>query len=89
MQGTLSALACASGSLEIHATMLFHTWVFFVFFLIIYLAKYVVLAPLPSELYRDASHPLAEGYKQLARQRAKEPFFRSAAPSPVGFGPDR
>src|SRR6516162_2411548 len=36
MQGTLSALACASGSLEIRATMLFHTWVFFAFFLIVY-----------------------------------------------------
>jgi hypothetical protein len=33
--------------------------------------------PLPSELYGDATHPLAEGYKQLARQLAEEPFFRS------------
>jgi hypothetical protein len=37
---------------------------------------HVVLSPLPSELYGDASHPLAEGYKQLAQKLANEPFFR-------------
>lgn len=31
--------------------------------------------PLPSEYYGDASHPLAEGYKQLARQLVNEPIF--------------
>lgn len=31
--------------------------------------------PLPSELYGDASHPLAEGYKLLARQLEKVPGF--------------
>jgi hypothetical protein len=46
---------------------------------------HAVLPPLPSEQYGDASHPLPEGYKQLARQLAKEPFFRSAAPPPAGF----
>jgi hypothetical protein len=50
---------------------------------------HAVLSPLPSEQYGDASHPLAEGYKQLARQLAKEPFFRFAAPSPVGFVQNR
>jgi hypothetical protein len=34
--------------------------------------------PLPSEQYGDASHPLAEGYEQLARQLANDPFFRLA-----------
>jgi hypothetical protein len=34
--------------------------------------------PLPSEQYGDASHPLAEGYEQLARQLATDPFFRIA-----------
>jgi hypothetical protein len=46
---------------------------------------HAVPSPLPSEQYGDASHPLAGGYKQLARQLAKESFFRSAALSPVGF----
>ena len=32
--------------------------------------------PLPSALYGDASHPLAEGYRQLAHQLANDPFFR-------------
>jgi len=36
---------------------------------------HAVPPPLPSEQYGDASHPLAEGYKQLAEQLAKEPFF--------------
>lgn len=35
-------------------------------------------SPLPSEHYGDASHPLAEGYKLLAQQLVKEPYFRSA-----------
>jgi hypothetical protein len=29
---------------------------------------YLAPEPLPSELYADASHPLSEGYAQLARQ---------------------
>ncbi len=33
--------------------------------------------PLPSEQYGDASHPLAEGYKQLARMLTEDPFFQS------------
>jgi len=36
---------------------------------------HAVPPPLPSEQYGDASHPLAAGYKQLAEQLAKEPFF--------------
>jgi hypothetical protein len=32
---------------------------------------------LPSELYGDASHPLAEGYARLARELLKEPSFRA------------
>jgi hypothetical protein len=39
--------------------------------------------PLPSEQYGDASHPLAQGYEQLARQLAKAPFFQSPAPDLV------
>ena len=38
---------------------------------------HAVPPPLPSEQYGDASHPLAEGYKQLARQLAEDPFFQS------------
>jgi hypothetical protein len=38
---------------------------------------HAIPAALPSEQYGDASHPLAEGYKQLARQLGEEPFFRS------------
>jgi hypothetical protein len=38
---------------------------------------HLVPAPLPSEQYGDASHPLAEGYNELARQLANDPFFRS------------
>jgi hypothetical protein len=33
--------------------------------------------PLPSERYGDASHPLADGYRELARQLLDEPAFRS------------
>jgi hypothetical protein len=38
---------------------------------------HLVPRPLPSELYGDASHPLAEGYAQLVRQLAADPFFGS------------
>jgi hypothetical protein len=41
--------------------------------------------PLPSEQYGDASHPLADGYRQLAAQLASDPFFRPGVPNPVGF----
>jgi hypothetical protein len=34
---------------------------------------------LPSELYGDASHPLAQGYAALARQLREEPFFGSGS----------
>jgi hypothetical protein len=34
--------------------------------------------PLPSELYGDASHPLAQGYALLARQLLEAAFFQSA-----------
>ena len=37
---------------------------------------HAVPAPLASELYGDASHPLAAGYAELARQLRAEPFFR-------------
>jgi hypothetical protein len=47
---------------------------------------HAVPPPLPSELYGDASHPLAEGYAQLARMLADDPFFRPAAPGEVGPG---
>jgi hypothetical protein len=50
---------------------------------------HAILPPLPSEQYGDASHPLAEGYKQLALQLAKEHFFRPGAPSPVGLVQNR
>jgi hypothetical protein len=36
--------------------------------------------PLPSELYGDASHPLAAGYEALARQLTNDPLFRAALP---------
>jgi hypothetical protein len=36
--------------------------------------------PLESRLYGDASHPLADGYKELARQLLEESSFRSFAP---------
>jgi hypothetical protein len=45
--------------------------------------------PLPSDQYGDASHPLADGYKQLANQLAKDPFFRAAAPLTAGLASDR
>jgi hypothetical protein len=32
-----------------------------------------------SELYGDASHPLAAGYEQLAEQLMRDPAFRSAS----------
>ena len=41
-------------------------------------------APLVSAQYGDASHPLAEGYEQLAHQLMQDPFFRSAVPGAVG-----
>jgi hypothetical protein len=37
---------------------------------------HLVPASPPSEQYGDASHPLAAGYAQLARQLLAEPFFR-------------
>jgi hypothetical protein len=37
---------------------------------------HAVRALMPSEQYGEASHPLAERHKQLARQRAEDPFFR-------------
>jgi hypothetical protein len=43
---------------------------------------HLVPAPLPSEQYGDASHPLAEGYRELARQLADDPFFGSANNAP-------
>jgi hypothetical protein len=39
---------------------------------------HLVPPPLPSDQYGDASHPLAAGYKQLARMLAEDPFFQSA-----------
>ena len=39
---------------------------------------YKMPAPLASEQYADASHPLPQGYATLARQLCDEPFFRSA-----------
>jgi len=33
-------------------------------------------APPPSELYADASHPLAKGYKMIARELAADPAFQ-------------
>jgi hypothetical protein len=38
--------------------------------------------PLPSNLYGDASHPLAAGYARLAGELWEEQFFRSEAPFP-------
>jgi hypothetical protein len=37
---------------------------------------HLVPEALPSEQYGDASHPLAAGYAELARQLLAEPFFR-------------
>ena len=36
---------------------------------------HVVAAPLPSELYADASHPLADGYALMALQLSADPAF--------------
>ncbi len=38
---------------------------------------HLVPMPLQSKYYGDASHPLAEGYAELARQLLERPFFRS------------
>jgi hypothetical protein len=38
---------------------------------------YKMPAALPSAQYADASHPLPEGYANLARQLYQEPFFRA------------
>jgi hypothetical protein len=49
-------------------------------------------APLPSDQYGDASHPLAAGYHQLARQLSDHQFFKPAPPtttSPVTPEPSR
>ena len=40
---------------------------------------HAVPAALPSEHYGDASHPLAAGYEQLAKQLTSDPFFESTA----------
>jgi hypothetical protein len=39
---------------------------------------HLVAAPLPSEQYGDASHPLAEGYETLAHRLLDDPAFRAA-----------
>jgi hypothetical protein len=39
---------------------------------------YYIPSPLPSELYRDASHPIAEGYALLAKQLVENPSFKSS-----------
>jgi hypothetical protein len=39
--------------------------------------------PLRSDQYGDASHPLAAGYEEIARQLANDSFFRSGAPSAI------
>jgi hypothetical protein len=41
---------------------------------------HAVPQPLPSDQYGDASHPLAAGYAQLARQLLDEPFLHGAGP---------
>jgi hypothetical protein len=38
--------------------------------------QHVVPEPLPSALYADASHPLTEGYRLLARRLLADPAFR-------------
>lgn len=38
---------------------------------------YLAPGPLPSDLYGDASHPLADGYEMLARELLKQPFFQT------------
>jgi hypothetical protein len=51
---------------------------------------HAVPAPLPSEQYGDASHPLAVGYALLARQLLDDPSFRPAVSSPQsGTAPAR
>ncbi len=44
---------------------------------------YTAPEPLPSDLYGDASHPLAAGYALLARQLLEQPSFRAM----VALGP--
>ena len=39
---------------------------------------YFIPPPLPSEFYRDASHPIAEGYAMLAKQLSENQSFRSS-----------
>ncbi|MBN2314706.1 MAG: hypothetical protein JXM79_12315 [Sedimentisphaerales bacterium] len=41
-------------------------------------AAYYIPPPLPSEFYRDASHPIAEGYALLAKQLYENQSFRSS-----------
>ena len=38
---------------------------------------YFIPSPLPSDFYRDASHPIAEGYVMLAKQLSANQSFRS------------
>jgi hypothetical protein len=47
---------------------------------------HAVPPPLPSELYGDASHPLAVGYERLARQIMGDPSF---LPTPPGGRPGK
>jgi hypothetical protein len=37
--------------------------------------------PLRRDQYGDASHPLPEGYEEIARQLANDPFFRTPTPN--------
>ena len=39
---------------------------------------YLIPPVLPSELYRDASHPLGQGYAMLAKQLFENPSFKSS-----------
>jgi hypothetical protein len=41
---------------------------------------HAVPPPLSRDLYGDASHPLAEGYEQLAEELGNDPFFQSPGP---------
>jgi hypothetical protein len=43
---------------------------------------YVVPEPLPSPLYADASHPLTEGYRELAQRLRKETAFTNWLSTP-------
>ncbi len=45
--------------------------------------------PLASEQYGDASHPLASGYEELARQLTEDPVFRSTFSNAVGRAGNR